>query len=513
MEDRRVFEFYKPLRNYLKQLVLSEALAVIRAYSQYLWLKKPFSPDVEVDRRVLSKGFSVLNPWSLEILAREIIINSQEIGISRVDLKKWNNFANAIDKVREIENQISGTYTNQENILMEVYRISQRQFPWQEHGFDRAYVVRYFKIFNYPELANMVYGVTNLSIKEIYIIAFALLGVFQKYFSLEYPPSIDLGKTGIDNQKLNCFLKLFCCSIVDLKQKLISPLERRIDDTFAYYFHSFKKFPLIRMTISSKDSVVCPMPSLLFERFTSGLYYEIINEKYFSNYFGNAFESYVGEIIAETNKNYAYSYFPEEKTNTENEPKIDWIIDQDGVALFIECKTKRLTVAAKIELNDKTELNNQLDKLANAVVQIYKTIDHYKNNRYKNPIYKFDDDKRILPLVITLEDWFLMGPLLKTIENKVKAKLEENKLPSEWIDDMPFSLMSIGEFEDALSLIQRHGIGRVIGEKVSDKEMSTWTAASYLTARFKEELGKENCLFPDVYRDIFSTDLISSTEN
>ncbi len=71
----------------------------------------------------------------------------------------------------------------------------------------------------------------------------------------------------------------------------------------------------------------------------------------------------------------------------------DWVVYDNDSALFIECKTKRLKLPAKLELDDNSYVNEELGKMAEFVLQVYKSIEDYKKNSY--PSFKFDKERRI----------------------------------------------------------------------------------------------------------------------
>ena len=107
-----------------------------------------------------------------------------------------------------------------------------------------------------------------------------------------------------------------------------------------------------------------------------------------------------------------------------NNRTTDWIMEDNTAILFIECKTKRLTIGAKTELLNLDELESELDKIADAIVQTYKSIENYKNRLY--PQIKFDPAKHLYPIIVTLEDWFLYGdPIIKKLDELVAIKLKK----------------------------------------------------------------------------------------
>jgi hypothetical protein len=79
----------------------------------------------------------------------------------------------------------------------------------------------------------------------------------------------------------------------------------------------------------------------------------------FDNPFGNSFQAYVGEIVRATCKPPRFSLLAEEPylVGSRKMHGVDWILSDATGHLFIESKTKRLTVGAKT-LGDPAALDN-----------------------------------------------------------------------------------------------------------------------------------------------------------
>jgi extradiol dioxygenase family protein len=84
---------------------------------------------------------------------------------------------------------------------------------------------------------------------------------------------------------------------------------------------------------------------------------------------------------------------------------VDWVLSDSTGHLFIESKTKRLTINAKT-LSDTASLDKDLSVMAMAVVQHYRNIRDAQDGRTKWA----DDGLPIFPLILTLEDWFIFSP-------------------------------------------------------------------------------------------------------
>jgi hypothetical protein len=67
------------------------------------------------------------------------------------------------------------------------------------------------------------------------------------------------------------------------------------------------------------------------------------------------------------------------------------------------------------------------------------------------------------------------------------------------LSDMPYTLCSVYELEQAAQVMNLSGIQAVIGGKTADLRKREYVLDAYLQAEFKEELSHVKFLFPDEY--------------
>ncbi|GAH37697.1 unnamed protein product [marine sediment metagenome] len=178
VQNQNIFQAYKPLRNNLKKLCLDDSFFVIWNFVQYLQFGKKIDKTIEVNPALeYSKNTISWRPheWELELLTKEIIINSQDIYSSSKSLKKWAYFSSTLIKLRSLCNKIAKTSIDENNVTNELIRIAFRQFPWQSRP-SKDFLVRYYKIFNIPTLNNLVKRIIGLTINELYFIGLAFGG-------------------------------------------------------------------------------------------------------------------------------------------------------------------------------------------------------------------------------------------------------------------------------------------------------------------------------------------------
>jgi hypothetical protein len=183
---------------------------------------------------------------------------------------------------------------------------------------------------------------------------------------------------------------------------------------------------------------------------------------------------------------------------------IDWILlDRRNTCAFVECKAMRLTWASKAGMADLTALDQDIRKLAGAIIQIYRAIRDYRAGLYPN--LEFSDERLVLPVLVTLEDWYFSGNDLPARLNEALTRgMTRAGLPLEWLTEMPYSVMSIDEFERAAGVINVVGIGTFILGKVNDEEFRRWLYHSYCFDQFGDVVRTLPDLFRPDYEAMFN---------
>lgn len=502
MESDNIFNLYKPLRNHLRKLSIPQSMYVIWAFSQHFVFNNAIPKDIQTipefdnTKSWIEKKFF---PWELEILIREILINGKMTDYSEKTLKKWSYLSGSLNKLKNFQNDLSRIYSTKRNVLVELFRISHSQFPWQE-GDDLDQIIRYYKIFSTHELNLILQDKTGLSVNNLYHIGMLFTGAYIKHPAINLP--INVQTKTITNEKVDIFTNLFCIDASKLKQQLID--EQEFNEKFVYSFSPLKLFPLVKTIYLGKESIMCPLPKLLFWRITSGIYYDIYNEKKFGNHFGASFEKYVGEVCEKAKTNTSIKIIKEStyKIGKKQKHTTDWMVEDQEAILFIECKTKRIPRLAKEEVLDEHPIKKELEMMSDFIFQVYKSIYDYEQNLYPN--IKYSKGKKVFPIILTLESWFAFGDYSLNIINKFLIdKFKTNNLPINYLSDMPYSIVSIKEFEKMSQIIQKKGIKDFMENKVLG-ENNKWAMSSYMNNQHKDLLNKTNSLFKDEFDELFS---------
>lgn len=499
-----IYDNWKPLRNYLRKLDVNDSLSVIRYYS--VRRSGPIIPPVPSDlvpHPWIDKENAFL-PWELEMLAREIVISSDTILSPRYTLRNAEDFARAMHKMKAIENYIAEQSIDNGNIRHEIsVRLTHKQLPYQTERPNITNMIRYSKIFGHEKVAPILETKTGLKPKQLFTIGIGLWSRFTTLYAMNYPLD-NLSLKDITEDDYELFVNLYSKSMTEMKQLLTNTSERKLDDTFFYQYHSLYAYPLILTEIDRKPAHVCPLPTLLYWRITSGLYYDLCKEGGFDNAFGEAFESYVGAFLLKTLENTSGAVFPGEKNSYKSPNRCDWVLSKPSDCLIIECKTKRLTMGAKTSLDDKAELIKQLKILGDAIVQAYLSLNAYRKNSYDQPRFKMPKSSRAYVCITTLEEWYLLGPQLVTLRNIVKIKIASIGLYEGIMTESPFVVMPVSDMEKVAFLAKKHSISEIFQPYIDDSKFEGWGFSSYLHNLFEEELGSYSYVFCDDVEDIFT---------
>jgi hypothetical protein len=497
-----LFELYKPLRNHLRQLNLIDSLRVIHAYMQHLQFSRPLPDDIYTlpfFRNAKTRLEKCVFEWELDTLSLELLVNAiyPDSSLAADTLRRWDCLAGAINKLKTLENGLVSHYPAG-SILREIHRLAHRQFPWQRSP-DTGSIARYFKLFSRPDLHSIIGRTLGLTARDLYRLGLALTGHFLSAFALEYPPRIEI--PGLSRGKLDLLLDRIARPTDHLRQ--LARDRHVVDATYAYLFNPLREYPLARQVLNGREYLLAPIPTFLFRRFTEGIYYEVNRETGFAEAFGKAFQDYIGEVISRAITGTTLLAHPEVvyRVGKNRKDTADWLIIDNTTVLFIECKTKRLRLEAKTDIESPETLERDLATLVLSLMQLYKTIRDYQLGHYPNvPV---EPNKKIFPVVVTLEDWFAFGPeIIREVDRRLHESLVADGIDPAVARDMPYSIVSAADFERLVQVVAITGIGPVLTKKTVDPEPRQWVMDAFLRHDFSVELTMTSFLFPEVMEQI-----------
>lgn len=410
-----------------------------------------------------------LFPWDLPTIAREIVLNADRNGKKR--LNSWSSMRNVINTIRSIEDAISKSRLAVEDVMKELHRISHRQFPWQQEN-DLNGLLRYLKVFGSPEVGPILECTTGFSIRDYFLLGMWLTGHLQQHFEINAYE--DFAAFGIPRDRSLAFFLSLSSTAEELKEAMLNL--QKYDETWEYTWNPLEAKPLISLDPANRHRLYCPVPDLLLRRFSHGLYYDLVKSAGFDTAFGTSFQNYVGEVLHTVFKRSCFTVFEEKEYDVgkERHHGTDWILSDGNANLFIECKTKRMKQAAKVSVGGP-DLIGEIGIIADAVVQLYKNIQEAEGGKSQwttNGLPTF-------PLVVTLEDWFLFGPMPQyLLMNAVIDRMRTEDVDLALLEKMPYAVASTREFERFTGVIKEVGIHEFFTRK-RDAEYLGWMWEEY----------------------------------
>lgn len=361
------------------------------------------------------------------------------------------------------------------------------------HNYYFNLVFRYYTIFADIKIAKHIEQRLGLSYKSYFMCGLWLHSVFLK--KINYPKSHFTRKDHGGEVALAHMYRTLELLTIPL-EKLRSDLKASVkydDDIFIIQGYPHVTHPVFE----NGGFLYCMYPDYLIFQLTAGTYYLADignNDHQLAKAFGDGFERYVGIILEKVNVQYHFSIKSETvyQLNRKKEQlrSSDWIIETDDAIVFIECKTKKLRLNSKNFTKYHDTLDEDLQHMVNAAVQLYKVYQHYSDNLIPSLLYA--PDNKFVPLVVTLEDWFAGSPDTdKVIQERIEAIFIEKGIDITLLKKYPFKSYSINQLELDVQLMFSYGFveyfRRVHEGKISTEERENFSYIDYFEEEYERE--------------------------
>jgi hypothetical protein len=383
-------EEYARFRSYIMGFDLVPSLIDVWCYARHIIEDQALEPGYAAgfNPQTMRSLKECLHPWDLDILARELVLNAGSQ--PTYNLRWWNDLASAINFVRHLD---GAAYllreSPPEDVMHEIHRIAHRQFPWQMGMSGANPMIRVFKVFGEAAVGAIVERELGMTTRQFLQLGMAVSGHFMRAWGIS--TERDYSVLGISQESSSAFFNRITCTLPTLKEELSK--RQSYDCDWLYVWNPLEATPLISFDPSYPDRVLCPIPRHLLRRASVGIFFDLVKSKDLDNPFGNSFQTYVGDLLRMFCLPPKFSIAGEEPYYISKNKMhgTDWILSDKTGHIFIESKTKRLTVNAKT-LSDLVALDKDLAIMAKAIVQHYKNIRHALSGKSKwkpdgRPIY------------------------------------------------------------------------------------------------------------------------------
>lgn len=352
-----------------------------------------FPPD-SVGATITSK-FRI-HPWELETLANECLTTNKHRPrrhpFLRLNSRNWSAIWQVVVMLRRLEDEeyAASGY----DVLKEMSRIASRQFEWQRGFFNKALIYRTAVIYSHPDLNQRLFKKTGLRLDDFLYCAFSLYVYFIHFGALS--SEYELDQIRINRTMRDAALRVFAndfATAIDLAR-----LERRPWSLTAYRPSILRRYPILK-TSGSPEQFLCPLPDLIIDRATSGIFYDVIDSSGTTrNALGRGFETYVSKLLptlpgAKTSPEFRYKV----RKNLYDSPDF-FITENDRTFCIVECKANRFSFPARYK--DHPEAERGYEELAKGAFQIWRFVSHCRNNDLNIEL-----ESSPVGMVLTLDPW------------------------------------------------------------------------------------------------------------
>jgi len=357
--------------------------------------------------------------WELETLANELLTTSKrdqsrDKRLRALTSDSLPNLLNALNALRKLENQEASRGLNNTTIFREVARIANRQFDWQRGYLNIPQFYRSTFVYGQGACASHFEAAHGISVNTFSAIGFAM------YTSLSSDPVFhrysDLSALGISRDQMEQAFRLL--SRPHLEMRKLASTERAGIFHTAYRPSVLRRFPSISFGDRS-ERIRAPLPQLIIERVTSGVFYDVVNG-------GGAVRADYGARFQQYCLLYLQAALPGLGWEAEHEyyngrarhdtPDI-LSVTEGEIGLAIECKATRMGYGARFgaDIDERG-----YEDLVKAVVQLWRFFAHCRLGLTGRTV-----STDAVGAVLTLDSWLSMAhPLQAEVMAKAAARAD-----------------------------------------------------------------------------------------
>lgn len=348
----------------------------------------------------LQTGKIYIQPWLLEDLVNEVLATPKpKLELPRrLACESYEGFAAVYNALMKVEDAESGFELDRgRNVMHAMPRFAHRQFDWQQGWMNAPQLYRSAYIFGQGECEIWFYENHGITPADLVMFALAAASVFCSALYADQDKFL-VPQLQLDRRLINAALKLLCQPLASFRSEATGL--RRGMDNIAAKPSMLRRTPIIEIP---GGGLSAPLPDLLVERATSGLYLDLVKAPHLRNVVAGRFESYCLDLLNACFNGRArpeYEYGP--RGGKIKSP--DVILENAGlVELVVECKSTRMVFDVKFSDDWQNKTSRGYSELAKGVYQIWRYHSHIRRNLVPETA-----SKHIIGLVLTLDPWMRM---------------------------------------------------------------------------------------------------------
>lgn len=358
----------------------------------------------------LDSPFAVYK-WDIETLIG-LTLNTLKSNLppqmrSPLNTHDFNKVADLVNALRSVEDDETELRINVSNILLEMHRISHRQFAWQRGWVRTIDIYRYLYLYGQGKCADYFKATYGVTVADFVGVAFGLYATLRNAPWSGYLTGMEL--VGIDEEAVKRTYAMISGEVWTLRResrKLLEKFEANLQATLPVIYQP--SYLRVKPVIYSAplNKYIAPLPELIMLRATLGLYYDLspggaplLNDANarFEEYARHSIKAHCPQFNPEPAFKYRY------EKNTVDSPDI-LLKREDKIVAVFECKATKLTFQAQYGDDPIENARTGYDQIAKAIFQLWRFFSHVRRGIVDVPLAT-----DAFGIVLTLEPWTQMG--------------------------------------------------------------------------------------------------------
>lgn len=438
-----------------------------------------------------------IHKWTLESLVNAFLLSQP---LRRRGDRAWKVMntrhlgapLQLLQMTNELENAHDGLALRRVSVFDEMRRIAQRQFHWQRGKMNKAAFFKAAYLYTFPEAAEYFEQKHGVSIHDFCFSGFALVSMLLHHPAVQARPNVEK-RLEIDPEVLINCIGMYAQPESVLRREASAMTQ--VTSHAAYQSSVLRKWPCV--LIEGKGIIVGPIPDLVVERFTNGLYYDLVdNSGELRDLIGRRFEG-LCKLMLE-------AFLPDLQVVPEfrfgpAKHRIDspdfFLTDKGETLAIIECKAKKAPISVKLGEEIDPLHDPAFAELAKAAFQIWRFVSRVRRGMVEAPGGRLASGAP--GVVVLMDTWLEMsGGQIEEVFERARAMVAEKEPEILAEDQIPLVFCNIDELENVLRSTTARGAMLTLREAVKT-ERAGWLLTSLQNEVAKDERAdKDDALDP-----------------
>ncbi|MER9210381.1 MULTISPECIES: hypothetical protein [unclassified Mesorhizobium] len=422
----------------------------------------------------------IIRKWEIETLINLLLTTPKAPAhrYSHHELKKpihqvlmidtFDAVASVVNLLRDLENAEHGARITKDNILQELSRIAQRQFHWQGGGyFHPESMRRTLFVYAHQEAKDYFAAKHGFTIDEMTLMCVGLCFEFlltpwlvaPKYDVLAQSPETLAKVLSVVSLPIPAARK----TAVTLRNEMIVATGGNL--LTGHRPSILRQHPVIQ---KANGAYIAPIPELLIQRATSGLYYDFIGTDALlvRQQAAKRFELYVQDLIPAYLKR--FQCLDERWIGTKKAKFLSpdvMIMDGDTITGVIECKATKNTFSAQFASDLSVGAKRGINELAKGVFQVWRFHAAARRGAYtEHPV-----SITAHGMVVTMDDWLRLDTHVRADVVKEAHRIADGYPEIDPDDRRPVVFTSAHQLAELLTLTDEDGFYVALEHAATEK--------------------------------------------